>query len=64
MTGDFGGGGGAWVRPPLIFFTILKHILYFLKNIFTGGFITLIANGNRFPLTIFLVQLPVKIDFQ
>jgi hypothetical protein len=34
----------------------------FLKIIFTGGFITPIVSGNRFPLAILLAQPPMEID--
>jgi hypothetical protein len=43
------------VRCPLIkifFLLFLKSILYFLEKIFTDGFLSPIASGNRFPLAI------------
>jgi hypothetical protein len=60
-------GRGLSERPPLkyiyIYLLIFIPILCILKKIFTDGFITSIVSGNQFPLTGFLAQPPVKIDF-
>jgi hypothetical protein len=50
---------------PLLkyFFVILKTRLMFLKIIFTSGFVTSTASGNRFLLAVFLTQPPVEINF-
>jgi hypothetical protein len=42
-----------------LFFAILNSFLCFLENIFTSGFITSIASGNRFSLAV-LSYLPVE----
>jgi hypothetical protein len=56
-------GGPRGLPNKNIFLLFLKFVLCFLETIFTGGFITLTASENRFPLAVLLRQPPVKIDF-
>jgi hypothetical protein len=56
-------GGVGWVLSLNNFFAVFKIRLMFLKIIFTSGFITSTASENRFPLAIFLTQLPLEIGF-
>jgi hypothetical protein len=63
-TRDFDVGGPTLGSLLIIFFAIFKLILCFLENIFIGGFISSVANRNRFSLTILLVQPPVEINFE
>jgi hypothetical protein len=66
MTSMESDGRGLSERPPpkkYIFLLFFIPILCFLKKIFTVGFIISTVSGNQFPLTGFLAQSPVKIDF-
>jgi hypothetical protein len=60
-------GGGVVGREASVikiyFLLFLKSVLCFLETIFTGGFITLTASENRFPLAVLLRRPSVKIDF-
>jgi hypothetical protein len=51
------------VSPLHKYFFVFKTRLMFLKIIFTSGFITSTASGNRFPMVVFLTQPSVEIDF-